>query len=1302
VLHRRLGNDASFGSKAAQRGRTLLALWCIFAGALLASSAPALAGHIHVFERKIGEQGVGIGQFETPVAAAVNDTSGDIYVADKNNNRVEIFNSEGAFLSLFDGSEAPTAAFSDPDQIAVDNSGKTPLEDPSVQDVYVYDSGHQVIDKFDPEGKYLGQILEAEPGSTFAEGLFGIAVDANGVLWVVRRTTELPEVDSFSNAESNAFLSKRSVPSASRGFAVDSHENLYVNRGDETFRKFNEAGEELIERMDSEQSTAAAVDLSNDDVYIYNQTSAENAIAVFGPALVCTVPKPCAETPLEELLERFGAEFGAGEHLPQGRGLAVNSSNKTAYAVATAANELVAFNALTVPDVDTEAATSLTPTSATLNGNVNPEGIAVSDCHFEYGESTSYGKLAPCSPAPGEGEEPVAVSANIALSSSITHFRLVASNKNGSSHGIDRQLRAPGPGLHGASVTEVTSESATFHATIDPNSAPTSYFFQYGTSSAYGESVPVPPVFLGEGSGDQQSEPEPVSHLLASTTYHYRVVAISETSPGHSEQFPGPDQTFITNASANATSASAALPDGRQWELVSPVDKHGALIEAINETGVIEAAASGDAISYLANGPTEGEPQGYSNYVQVLSRRLSGGWASKDIATPHEAPTGASVGTGQEYRFFTSDLSESIVQPMGGFVALSPAASEQTPYLRADFPAGNVGEACEPSKSSCYRPLVSGCPASGPCAKAIEEEADVPAGTVFANNRKDGPCADEIFRLAEFSCRPLIVGATPDGSHIVIESQVGLALGSGSGMYEWSGGGQLAYIGGGVAHIGSGTFHAISEDGARVVLDGEAQGLSGLLVSNALKGAAVKLDQAEAGCGTCASGGGEFALATPDAKRVLFTDTRRLTSDAGAEAGAPDLYECQIFEGPGSLECALTDITPAGGGGEAANAQGVLGASEDGSYLYYAAGPTSEPHVYLRHGGTSSLIGVLSLNDSSDWVTEQRHHTARVSPNGQWLAFLSQEPLTGYDTHDAVSGKLDMEVYLYGASAKRLVCASCDPSGARPAGIEYNKIISPNGGLAGGDRILVSLEQGVAAIIPGGTPVSNQIGALYQSRYLSNSGRLFFNSQDALVPQDVNSTMDVYEYEPVGVPAGSPTACSTADASFSAKSGGCASLISAGTSPLESAFLDASESGSDVFFLTSSRLDPQQDIDGERDVYDAHECSASAPCFATLPESASACVTGESCKAAPTPQPEIFGAPASATFAGAGNPPPPAPPAAVKPKPPTRAQLLAKALKACQKKAKAKRKSCQAAARKRYGPKAKSKSKRKATHRKGH
>jgi hypothetical protein len=1215
--------------------------------ALTASSS--FAAEKHVFERAFGEAGTGPGQFEDPVAAAVNSAGGEVYVVDKGNNRVERFSAGGAFLSQFDGAAAPTGAFVGPDSIAVDSScvlQQPPLSelttptcaefDPSFGDVYVYDSGHKVIDKFDEAGTYLGQIKEAEPGSLFGP-INGIATDASGHLWVFQANAEPVgeehEIDEFGNGGTNEFLSKRFDPlRVSRGFAVDSADDLYVDRGDETLAKLNPAAEPLVSRMNAEQSTAAAVDLTDDHVYIYNQATGENAISAIDQAATCTASNPCGLAPSSSLLERFGADFGAGDHLSTGSGLAVNSTDATVYAVASATDRVVAFESLSLPDVETATASEVKPTTATLNGTVDPDGVPLTACTFEWGETEAFGQTATCN-APdatevGAGAAPVPVHAALSgLKAGTTYFlRLTAANANGANPGNASQnqtFTTSGARIDSTSTSNVTATAATLEASIDPNGSPTSYFFQYGTTTAYGSTSPQPPgPVIGAGTADVDVA-SAVQGLSPATTYHYRVVARREVSSGVFEEFPGPDTIFTTQTSAAAT----LLPDDRQWEVVSPPQKHGGVIGAIGEAGLLQAAANGDAVSYFTNSPTEATAAGSSNEVQILSRRLDSGWASEDIAGPNAAATGVSAGKGNEYRYFSLDLANAIVQPLGNFLPLSAAASEQTPYLRTDFPSGLLGEPCS---TGCYRPLVTGCPLVGACPRPIEEAQNVPAGTVFANNRQDAECGAGAGprRDAVFNCRPRFDGATPDLEHVIFESEVDLTPGvpgsTGRDLYEW-GSGTLTRVGA-ITLLGELVFHAISADGSRVVFDGTSKGLNGLLLRDTATESTVQLDAANPSCHSgCVNGGGIFQTATPDGSHIYFTDENRLTEDAGAEAHAPDLYECRIIEGAaGAPECLLTDLTPAGPAGEPARAQGVLGASADGSWVYYAAGPVNAPQVYVRHGGMSRPVATLSVNDSRDWERRLKYHTARVSADGEWLAFMSQQSLKGYDTHDAVTGEPDTEAYLYNGVDGKLECASCDPTGARPVGIEYQKI---SGAISGGDRILEFLEQGVAAIIPGGIPITGE-QSLYQPRYLSDSGRLFFNSHDALVPQDTNGTFDVYEYEPPGI--GSCTAGSPA---FAPSNGGCVDLISSGTSPLESAFLDASESGNDVFFLTNSRLAPQ-DTDSERDVYDAHVCSGEAPCLPEPAPPAPVC-SGDACQLPATPP--VDATPGSLTFSGAGN-----------------------------------------------------------------
>ena len=143
-------------------------------------------------------------------------------------------------------------------------------------------------------------------------------------------------------------------------------------------------------------------------------------------------------------------------------------------------------------------------------------------------------------------------------------------------------------------------------------------------------------------------------------------------------------------------------------------------------------------------------------------------------------------------------------------------------------------------------------------------------------------------------------------------------------------------------------------------------------------------------------------------------------------------------------------------------------------------------------------------------------------------------------------------------------------------------------------------------------------------------------------------------------------------------------MIASGRSNEESAFLDASETGDDVFFLTSDQLVPQ-DTDSAVDVYDARIDGG----FPGPPPRPVEC-EGDACQGGPGAAPAaIDTAPASATFTGPGNLTsfPTTKPTPAKTVAQTRAQKLVKALQACRKDKRHKRRSvCEGQARKRYGP----------------
>jgi len=355
----------------------------------------------------------------------------------------------------------------------------------------------------------------------------------------------------------------------------------------------------------------------------------------------------------------------------------------------------------------------------------------------------------------------------------------------------------------------------------------------------------------------------------------------------------------------------------------------------------------------------------------------------------------------------------------------------------------------------------------------------------------------------------------------------------------------------------------------------------------------------------------------------------------------------------------------------AARVLGTLGiATENGSYVYFVAtgvladnengnkekAGVGEGNLYEWHDGETIFIARLSTEDGYDEYDWHDFYSSnpgaapatgekgsRVTPDGTALLFFSQERLAGYD--NAGHG----ELYLYDARRGGLTCVSCNPSGAPASREAY---------LAGNPSIAAAPERNA-----------------FLTRNLSDDGsRVFFQTKEALVPQDANEQTDVYEWEREG--AGGPDGCSRSSASFSESSGGCLYLISTGQSGDQSYFGDASADGRNVFFFTRQSL-VGQDQDENDDLYDARVEGGIA---AQNPPPPTSC-TGEGCLA-PVASSPVFGVPSSTTLARVGNlvPRPDAKPRAL-----TRTQKRARALKACRKRSRKKRGICEARARKRYG-----------------
>ena len=912
---RQTGHDTSPGSHAAHR-----ALGVVVAGLVAVSASPALAAQQRVFEGAFGcaEGAPGCTVPDpyplaaNPWSVAVNDTTGDVYVADALNHRVEEFTAKGQFVLMFgkdvnktkQGGLPSEANVCDPEKelavecqagvassepggfesvkrkegggtepavemfVAVDNSSG-----PSAGDVYVGDYvegglglGNRVS-KFDASGHLVSTWGEAKNGEIVGAGakpfgpIAGIAVDASGDLWVAG----VAGVMTFEFSQEAEFKTDWVTPLATAGpfgVAVDSQDDLYfVSYTDIT--EVSSAGAEVgviaaSEPADPLQTYGAAVDPGSGDLFVPDSTNGT------GPEVMQLRRFLPGCRPSPGFVGCTAAEAFTNPHLTGtsagAAGVAVGAGEADPVYVADRVSGEVRFFAVaTVPGVLTGKPSALTGTAATLQGSVDPSGVGlvegVEGCRFEWGlAGRPYEHVVACAQSAaqiGSGTSPVAVSVGVTgLQPGVSyHYRLVAANVNDLQEPALGSDVAFGPPLiESESSVEVGALTASLQAQVDPQSVDTRVRVQYGASTEYGSETGE--VDIGAGS-TAQSVPVGLEGLAPSSTYHYRFVAENALAEG-AGAILGPDRVFSTQGAG-----SFRLADARGWELVSPRAPHGASIEALTSSydtgGATQAAADGSAVSYVTNVPVQSDVQGYPEFAQVLSTRGPSGWVSRDLSVPHSASvaTTTSVTYGREYRYFSEDLSHAVLQPQGQFEpctsalgapepCLSPQASEQTAFVQ-DLHTG------------LFTPLASGCPSPAveeeghPCPAAVVEHADVPPGTVFG----------QASVLAQVGCPPLpfcgsyFQDATPDLSHVVVESRVALSEepGATKGLYEWSAG-RLTFVGEG--QLGSPGLsgdrrHAISADGSRVFWTASAS-TGHLYMRDMASGELLQLDVPEAEC----------------------------------------------------------------------------------------------------------------------------------------------------------------------------------------------------------------------------------------------------------------------------------------------------------------------------------------------------------------------------------------------------------------------------------------------------------------------
>jgi hypothetical protein len=725
------------------------------------------------------------------------------------------------------------------------------------------------------------------------------------------------------------------------------------------------------------------------------------------------------------------------------------------------------------------------------------------------------------------------------------------------------------PEVESESVTNVTTTTATLQAQINPKGSPTHYAFQYIIEAAYEANEPADR-FVGAseaplGGADLGSGQKAISAAVAlsglepDTGYRYRVVASSHCSPD--------DEAKVCETLGSAKLLRTypiqppGLADNRAWELVSPAQKNGGeVIPSEPETASCAECKPGVSGSSIL--PQQSSLDGEAVVYMGFPFSFEEGAVLFNQYLSRRTPAG----------WQTTILSPKL-QGAGeqGHKAFDPGLTKGLLY--------QVKPSLTPEAPSEYANLYSQ-PTAAPLALGGVLGSAPPNrlagfGTDGFSLGYAGASAD--LSRVFFAANDALTEASPFAPAAVDGGA------SKNNLYEWSEGQlRLVNVAPGNATtapgatFAAGNAHGISSDGSRAFWSDEAGQVY------------VREDGEET---RAIPVPGKFLSASADGSQVLLS--------------SGNIYDLETE--------AVTDLSEGKGGFE-----GIAGQSEDLSKVYFVDSEvldeTPNEHgdvavkgkhnLYSWQGGSSTFIATLLTADNfggingGAWTVSPGERTAEASPNGRWLAFRSDGRPTGYDNTGAcayspvenkfVPSAPCSEAYLYDSATGTLRCASCNPSGEAPKGptrlrrLRFARHYQP------------------------------------QPRYLTDSGRLYFDTLDSLSLSDTNEGVeDVYQYEPEGVGA-----CK--------REGGCVSLISAGHEAVDSNLLGIDESGRNVFFTSRDQL-VLKDRDELIDLYDAREDGGSP----SETETGRGECQGEAC------QPQISApndpTPGSSSFDGAGN-----------------------------------------------------------------
>ncbi|HEY0278356.1 MAG TPA: NHL repeat-containing protein [Solirubrobacterales bacterium] len=1008
-------NDAAtpLGSSRRARASSVVVLVAALAFASIALSSAAVADQLPVL--RFGAQGSAAGQMKSPGGVAVDQASGDVYVADTGNNRIDEFGPEGSFVRAWgwgveDGSDElqtceATCEFGLPGKGAGEFNGVIGVAvSPADGDVYTVNRRDGRIQRFTATGAFVEQF-----------GGYGAEPDEFG--------TELANFNDIG---------------------VDSDGNVYVgDSGKGRIAVFDSSG-----AFASEISTEVGplVVAPNDDLYV----------AGFGEMVHIFGPGGTLEGELS-MHESFGA-----------KALAINPANGNLLAEVTSG--FAATLTYAMKEID-PAGTLVSTTPLALTPP--PES------NFE---EQSFGLAAGATAAFPESEPGAIYAADLRADEILA----LAEGTPGE------------PRIGGTRVSSLGIEYADLGAAIDPVGLATKYTFEYGPTAAYGHSSPAAPATVAPGF-ESVSVGAHLTGLAPGATYHYNLIASNADGTVESG-----DHSFTTYPVGGPT----ALPDGRAYELVTPLEKGNN--DAEPRSGIeMHGVAGGDeaGMSYVTINGLPGSKAG-ALLVASVAKRGATGWSSTTASGPELNQT--TLATGAPI-MLSADLTKALI------------------YSKVDL-TGTAGPG-----PHVYIHTLS------------------PSGYQLVTAQSTG-----LFPLEGSNA----VGASNDFSRVFFQTDESLTSDSPKtifrpNLYEWDGTqlrnvgilpGQTAPVAEGVTTFGP-ELDPVSEDGADVIFDAEPEPSTPAQVYRRAGGQTIRISTPNPGVKDPAGPReATFVGAAANGSSVFFTSAATLTEDAdtgengsGETDLAPNLYRWDAATGE------LTDLTVDESGDELGAAVGRVVVAGDGNAAYFVAGgelapgaTPGSPNLYRwSQGAGVSFIATVSPSDGIASGFPSLETATNASGNA--VAFTSQAGLAGHGDAAGVA-----EIYHWSPS-EGLACASCGQgligTGATlpPPGLKRGS----GGGhplSADGRKVFFTTSDALVAADTnamqdayeweGGTDSLLSTGSGNSNSYFvdaSPSGKdVFFATREHLVPADDDENIDVYDAREGGgfpVAAAEPAPC---------------------------------------------------------------------------------------------------------------------------------------------------------------------------------